>query len=132
MNRQSTFALILVAALFSGCTRTHQPETPNQPLPTSEWVASYRASIEQASPGSIVGVVNAVVAAENLASVGDVPAGSLQSKQMITFVDGSGNPLGVGQVVTVTEYGNVHVRYENPIDGRRAPQVGDVAVWLKK
>jgi hypothetical protein len=132
MNRRSTLALVLAAALFTGCTRTREAENPNQPVPTSDWISSYRASIEQASPGSIVGVVNAVVAADNLASVGDVPAGSLQAKQTITFVDGSGNPLVVGQVVAVTEFGNVHVRYENPIDGRRAPQVGDVAVWLKK
>lgn len=133
MTSRYMLTLIAAATLFSGCTRTPPAaETPIQPMPSSDWVASYRATIEQGSPGSIVGVVNAVMPEQNLASVSDIPAGSLSLKQTLTFIDGDGNPLGVGEVISVTEYGNVHVEYETPQPGRRSPQVGDVAVWLKK
>lgn len=132
MNARNILTVLFAVALFAGCTRTPKNETPNQPIGTSEWLSSYRTTVENASPGSVVGVVNAVVSSANLASVGDVPAGSLKNNMTITFVDGSGNPVVVGTVVSVNEYGNVHVKYENPIDGRRAPEVGDAAVWLKK
>lgn len=132
MNARNILTVLFAAALFTGCTRTPHNEAPNQPIGTSEWLANYRTTVESASPGSVVGVVNAVIPSANLASVADVPAGSLKKNMTITFVDGGGNPIVVGSVVDVNEYGNVHVKYENPIDGRRAPEVGDAAVWLKK
>jgi len=130
---KSPLTLIITAVLISGCTRTQPlPQAPSQPLPSAAWIAAYRASIENASPGSVVGIVNAVAPDSNLASVTDVPAGSLNPKQTMTFVDGDGNPLVVGTIVNITEFGNLHVKYETPVDGRRTPQIGDVAVWLKQ
>ena len=131
MNLRKKLVLTLATLAIAGCTSTKAPETPNQPVANTEWIAQYRISIENSAPGSIVGVVNAVLPDVRLASVGDVPAGQFQENQTVTFIDGAGNPLGIGSVVRLVD-GNVHVKYEIPQPGRRAPEVGDVVVWLKR
>ena len=131
MNLPKSLVLTVAALTLAGCTRTQPPETPNQPVANAEWIAQYRASIEHSAPGSIVGVVNAVLPDVRLASVGDVPADQFKANQTLTFIDGAGNPLGIGSVVRVVD-GNLHVRCEVPQPGRRAPEVGDVVVWLKR
>jgi len=131
MTLSKRLILTIAALTLAGCTRTAPVEDPTQPVATSDWVVQYRASIEQSAPGSIVGVVNAVLPDARLASVSDVPGEQFKENQTVTFVDGAGNPLGIGSVVRIVD-GSAHVKYEVPQPGRRTPDIGDAVVWLRR
>lgn len=124
-------ALILSSTLIVSCTRTTPITVTDQPAPSGDYAGAYRATIEAAAPGSLVGVVNAVLPEDHFASFGGTPTESLAPGQLITFVDGAGQPVVTGTIVKIVN-GNVHVKYEEPQTGRRSPREGDLAVWLKK
>lgn len=126
--------MFLVTAVAASCHRTTTPPPPTyqqQPTPSTEWIAIYRQNIQATHPGSLVGVVNAVLPENHFASVGEIPVEQVKPGDLLTIVDGGGNPVVVGQVVKAVD-GNVHLRYEEPQPGRRSPREGDAAVKLAK
>ena len=61
-------------------------------------------------------------------AVSDLPLQEVKEGQTITFVDIQGNPVNNGTVMKVVG-DSVHVKYDKA--GKRPPQKGDLAVWLK-
>src|SRR3954468_14743478 len=129
MKLQHWMAVLLTLWIL-GC-QTPPPATQPAPREASlEDIQRIRAAYKAQDPAVDVGVVDDVLAAENLASVSEVNVANFKNGDIVCFVDGTTSPLVCGQVVRVTET-QVHVKYENPAPDRRAPMKGDLAVAYK-
>lgn len=126
MTASRIIVLALSAGLLAGCTRTaREPEAP--PTASRDKVQALRESYMRSNPNVRVGVVTNVLTEERLASVGDVSLDDFQDGQGLTFIDSSGKTLTYGHIVRITQ-SSLHVRYNAPAAGGRAPQKGDLAV----
>jgi hypothetical protein len=114
---------VLIGAAM-GCQSTKKE--PEAQMATPDKVAALRESIQKAQPGAQVGQVIAVI--PGYASISDLPVQEIKEGQTITFVDIQGNPINNGTVGMVVGDA-VHVKVDKA--GKRAPQKGDLAVWLK-
>ncbi len=124
--------VVLSALLVVGCVHEKpKPQAlPPTPPATADQIERLRSSYVQADPTAKVGVVTAVLPAENLAAVGDISVGDLNNGDVFTFLDANNQPLTVGKVIAKTADA-VHVKYENPAATSREPIVGDLAVHVK-
>src|SRR3954469_13368256 len=125
------FALVTCAGLVGGC-RSQDPNaassssSPPAPAPSAEHAAEIRQQLLQENPNALVGDVVEVLPEANLAAVGNLDVARLQVGQVLVFVDREKQPIGAGEIVRIVD-NQVHVRYE-PVQGKRGPQTGDVAV----
>lgn len=129
MKWQHWFGLFLTLSII-GC---QAPAPTTQPAPTvagPEEIERIRASYKAQNPHVDVGVVQDVLPAENLAAVGDVNVANYKNGDVVCFIDATTAPLVCGQVVRVTE-NQVHVKYEDPVTGKRAPMRGDLGVAFR-
>jgi hypothetical protein len=91
--------------------------------------AGLQRSWESMHPGSHAGVVDAVLPARRLASIGNLPTNQIQEGTVISILDDRQHSLVSG--VVVARHGNdVHIRYEALPAGERDPRIGDLAVWF--
>jgi hypothetical protein len=88
-----------------------------------------KASLEKASPGTLVGDVLYTLPDRPYTAVGDVDMKGVQVGQIVSFVDADGKPVNNGTVVAIVG-DNAHVRFDTA--GKRPPRKGDLAVWLKE
>ena len=123
-------SLLLGAALLTGCMRTAKPVPAPQPVvATAEKIAAYRESVDKLRPGSMVGIVAASQPEYNLVAVGDLPVQSFKVGQTLSFVDSDGNTIGNGQIKNIVN-DLLILKYDSL--GKRAPEKGDLALWLKE
>jgi hypothetical protein len=118
----------MLGGVLGGC------QTPPKPAPTppttEETVRLMRQYFTAADPKAIVGLVTAVLPDEMYAAVGDVDLKDFTEGEAITFIDTNKKFLTNGIVKKVTASA-LHVQYEAPGPGSRAPQLGDLAVRFK-
>jgi hypothetical protein len=131
MLQRGWIGVVMVAGVVAGCAHK-QPPVPappaSQPVPTYT-LDSARDQLKRANPNTEVGSVVAVLSEANLAAVADVPTANFRVGDPITFLDDMLGDLTLGTVVAI-ENGRLHVRYDAPPAGRRAPEVGDFAVHI--
>lgn len=131
MLQRGWVGVLIVAGLVTGCA-PKQPPAPappaTQPVPTYT-LDSARDQLKRANPNTEVGSVVAVLSEANLAAVADVPTANFHIGDPITFLDDTLGDLTLGTVVAI-ENGRLHVRYDAPPAGHRAPEVGDFAVHI--
>jgi len=80
-------------------------------------------------PGTLVGDVIYTLSDHPYTAVGGVDMKDVQVGQIVSFVDADGKPINNGTVVAIVG-DNAHVRFDTA--GKRPPQKGDLAVWLKE
>jgi hypothetical protein len=86
-----------------------------------------RDEYRRTDPDARVGLVTAVLAADNLASVSDVPVKDFSVGDIITFVDTNGKTLTMGTVEAIS-HNTLTVKYSNPGPKGAVPVEGDAAV----
>lgn len=121
-----TMIAVLVFAMtgLSGCLSTSVSIAP----PVSpEQLAQMRDDYRRTDRNARVGIVTAVLASANLASVGEVPVKDFTIGDIITFIDSNGKSLTLGHVEAINK-NSLTVKYANPSADGRAPVEGDAAV----
>ena len=118
--------MIGVGSMTSGCQSAKKD--PEAQMATPDKVAALRDSIQKAQPVAQLGQVIATITDPPYTAVSDLPLQEVKEGQTITFVDIQGNPVNNGTVMKVVG-DSVHVKYDKA--GKRPPQKGDLAVWLK-
>lgn len=118
----------LSIVLIGGCT-TRESRTATDRVDAAI-VASARAQLTRADPSAIVGVVMQSLPRERFAAVGDVPVDEFRVGEVVTFIDVEQRQLTHGVVRRITS-DTLHVEFEPPPRGGRAPRVGDLAVRFK-
>jgi hypothetical protein len=126
MKLQPWIALVFTLSLV-GCQAPAPTTQPAPTIATADQLERIRATYKQQNPKVDVGVVQDVLPDKSLAAVGDVDVTTFKNGDIVCFVDVNIQPLCCGQVVRITEH-QVHVKYEAPGDGHRAPMQGDIAV----
>jgi len=139
MNRPSpvSFRAVLVAALalfvVAGCHPKKPPRTPppmNQPA-SAQSVESLRESYRSYYPNSQIGPVIAVRNENRLAAVDGIPPGTVPEGKRVSFVDTNQRVLTTGRIIRLLpEYNRVHVLWDPPPTGGRAPRVGDIMLSI--
>jgi pyruvate dehydrogenase E2 component (dihydrolipoamide acetyltransferase) len=132
MLQRGWIGVVIAAGLVTGCAPKKPPTTSPSPMtqPTPSFTLdSARDQLKRANPNTEVGSVVAVLPEANLAAVGDVPTANFRIGDPITFLDDTLGDLTLGSVVAI-ENGRLHVRYDAPPAGHRAPQIGDFAVHI--
>ncbi|MEA2734270.1 MAG: hypothetical protein QOE14_721 [Humisphaera sp.] len=129
--------LIFIAALASiptGCGPIDHEEASSGGLPAgaadAQTVQNVRERYSRAYPESRVGVVIETLSSKPFAAVGELPATSeLRETQTVTFLDGRERILTTGTIVRILP-DTIHVRYDPPRRGGRAPRRGDIMVFV--
>jgi len=119
---------LLGAIVAGGCTRKAEEEPPPPPPAIGEdAIAAYRKK----HPEALIGRVMAVLPEHKLVSVGEVPVVDFKRGDAVVFLGTSDQKLTSGEVVNIVGE-RLHVKYEDPPAGGRAPQVRDIVVRFKK
>ena len=140
MNRPSPVSVrVVVAAALAlfvavGCRSHKKPPAARPPAgqPASEQtIESLRQSYRSYYPNSQVGPVIAVRNENHLAAVDGIPAGSVPEGKTVSFVDSNQRVLTTGRIIRLLpEYNRVHVLWDPPPTGGRAPRVGDIMLSI--
>lgn len=137
MNFARNLVCILVIAaaassassLIGGC-RSNRKNAPSPPAPQAadaQQIRNIRDKYFRAYVESRVGVVSAARPQDRLVAVGDLDNSGIRENEVVTFLDGNEKILTTGTVVRVLG-DSVHVRFDDPPRGGRAPMVGDLMV----
>jgi hypothetical protein len=121
-------ALCCASGLLTGCQTP--PKDTAAPPADEETLRLIRQSFTATDPKAIVGLVTAVLPDQMYAAVGDVDVKDFNEGEVVTFIDSNKQPLVNGVIKKVTADA-LHVQYEKPATGSRAPKVGDLAVRFK-
>jgi hypothetical protein len=119
-----------IALVVAGCASTSGDSSDAMPASAADaaTVQRVRDKYSRAYPESRVGVVIAVLKDQPFAAVGELPSTEdFQLNQVVTFIDRSERVLTTGTVVRILP-DSVHVRYDPPLRGGRAPRRGDIMV----
>jgi hypothetical protein len=123
-----TIITVVLTALLAGFTGCNSSPEPIAPPVSPEQLTQMRDTYRRTDPEARVGVVTAVLAGSNLASVGGVPVKDFTVGDVITFLDSNGKTLTMGLVEAINK-NTLTVHYDNPTDKHgRAPVEGDIAV----
>lgn len=123
--------VVVMCCVLAGC-RAEKQDQPQTAAPASEdRVRMIRQNYQSIDPAARVGLVIAVRPEYRLAAVSDVAVEDFSVGDVVVFVDANEEPLVNGTVVAKTEDA-IHVKYNEPKSGGRAPNVGDLAVRFQK
>jgi hypothetical protein len=126
MNCIRLIVLLMIAMVLSGCRTERTAETE----PAARPAIALEQLRRELGPDALIGVVYAVHEQDNLAAVTEAPLDRFRVGDVLTFLDSRQEPIAGGTIVRITERA-LHVRYEEPDDGERAPQRGDFAVRIQ-
>ncbi|MGA2498495.1 MAG: hypothetical protein ABSH20_12175 [Tepidisphaeraceae bacterium] len=119
---------LLGAMAVTGCTKKVEP--PAGPvIPPPGMSQEIRERIQQLHPDVLFGSVAAVHPEDQLVAVSGIPADQCKPADPIMFYAGD-QIINKGRIERIVN-GALHIRYETPTVGERAPEVGDVAVKIK-
>ena len=119
---------MLGAMALAGCTKKEPP--PAGPfVPPPGISQETRERMQKLHPDILFGSVAAVLPADQLAAVTGIPADQCKPADPIMFYAGD-QIINKGRIERIVN-GALHVRFEAPTVGERAPEVGDVAVKFK-
>ena len=127
MRAVCCFALWLAGVVaLGGCAQKQAEQPKAEPAPLSDdAVAAYRRK----HPDALIGRVVAIRPQDQLVSVGDVPVVDFRRGDAVTFLSGSDQQIGNGDVIDIMNE-RLIVRYAQ--GGGREPRVGDLVVRFKK
>ena len=118
-------AWLMAALALAGCgPRKDEADTLAPAIGVTDDV---REELQRQAPDAVIGRVTAVRAQDKLVAVGDLPVDRLNVGDPMTFYGGRNQILGTGVIVAKTPDA-VHVRYQPPRSGQRAPVRGDLAI----
>jgi len=127
MSRFAGVACCVIVMLGVGSLTACHHGSESRVAYTPQQLAAIQADFQRANPNARVGVVSAVAADANLATVGRVKPRDFRMNDVVTFIDAEGRILTSGSV-SGTAGGDLQVRYAQPREGGRIPRVGDLAV----
>ena len=131
MRQHRFLPALLLALSLAGCRHHKKVEGPVAPRPaTEDQVTRIRETYQRIYPDSRVGVVTAVRPQDNLVKVSEVDPKDFRINDIVAFMNSNQDPLTTGVVIHLTPDG-LHVRYDPPRAGRRAPENGDLAVRFR-
>lgn len=126
MKTLLTLATLMVAgATIVGCQSSKPKPQPSMPI-TGEALNQLRAEFMQADQNAKLGSVDAVLPSSAYLTVGQINPSQFPVGTAVVIIDSNRQVIAEGNVVRTFE-DTVHVHYETK-SGKRAPQVGDVAV----
>jgi hypothetical protein len=127
MYRKIASALVLLSiSLIAGCHSSNS--TPDTSIPvTDKMFPTIRDFYTRDDDSWKVGLVTAVSAGNNLATVSDLNVTDFNIGDYFNFVDSNHKNLTLGKVVS-SQGGNLMVQYVAPTEGSRIPRIGDVAI----
>ncbi len=118
----------VILAGLTGCQ--NKPTEVAAPPANEDTLGLIRQSYIAADPTAVVGLVTATVPSENFAAVGNMDVKDFKEGDVVSFIDSNKKFLVHGVVKKVTADA-IHVKYETPAMGSRAPMLGDLAVRFK-
>ncbi len=119
---------MLGAVTLAGCTK--QAEPPAGPFVPPPGVSQdVRERMLKLHPDVLFGSVAAVRPQDRLAAVTGIPVDQCRPADTVVFYAGD-QIVDAGEIERIVN-GNLHIKYNTPGAGERAPQVGDVAVTFK-
>ncbi len=121
-------AITLISAV--GC-RPKRMDNPEAYRAAAANVAELRQGYQRRDPQTQVGLVLAVNSQVQMVSVGEINPTDFDAGDIVSFIDTNENALTSGRVIRVLT-DSVHVRYDRPAAGRRAPRDGDVMVRFRR
>lgn len=129
MRWAGVFMLGLVC--LAGCkTKTDEPQAP-APAPVPVVEDDVKARLQRLEPNALIGRVTAILAEDRLAAVGEVPPQDFSVGDVVVFYGASEQVVGHGKVVKA-DATLLHVKFEEPAAGQRAPAVGDLVIRFKR
>lgn len=124
LRRLSLCLLSIIALLLTGCVAKQTKTTAFTPPPSPEQLETIRTDFKTALPIARVGVVTAVISAENYALVTQLDTAGIFPGTVISFLNADQTVIANGTVVKV-DGDSLTVKFDA---GRRAVLVGDAAV----
>ncbi len=122
--RWAAVSLLGMTAL-SACTQKVEPPKPPY-VPPPGVTEDVRQRMQRLNPDILFGSVVAARPQDQLVAVADLP---LKVADTVVFYAGD-RVINVGEIQRIV--GNtVHVKFKAPVEGERAPEVGDLAVKFK-
>ena len=105
-------------------------DTPQAYRAAAANVAEIRQRYQRRDPQTQVGLVLASNPTVRMVSVGEIDPNEFDSGDIVAFMDTSEHPLTSGRVIRrLTD--SLHVEYDPPAAGRRAPREGDVMIRFR-
>jgi len=128
MRKAVVSVVIGVVSGLVGCAKPKPPPPPPPAAAPEETLRSLREQYKLQDPNAAVGAVAAVKPDTRMAAVGDMPLKEFRIGDPVVFVDATQAVIDTGTVAEIDDPWLI-VKYEDPTgQGRRTPQVGDVAV----
>lgn len=122
------FAMLFVV----GCKHNRLPHQADASYPaTANILAQVRMHAQNLDPTARVGLVVEADPRNSLVAVGDVNVADFRPGQIVSFVDSRENVLTSGTVVRILQH-TIHVKYDQPTAGHRAPRQGDIMIRFKQ
>ncbi len=123
--------LVLIGLVTTAvaCRPKPKPQVmPPAPAPADErTVAAIRQQFQAIDPRTIVGMVIKVLPSDALLAVGDVPTDQFKVGDVMGIYNTDTVLLAQGRVIRITA-DTVHLKYDRPEAGQRAPAEGDLAI----
>lgn len=134
MSRANMGAVLMLAAMAAGTLigcgpRKDEAEPP--PPPVVAVPEETRAALQRQAPDALIGRVIAARPQDQLVAVGEVAPDQFKEGDIVTFYGGRDQVIGTGSVVAKTADA-IHIRYQPPKPGQRAPTTGDLAIRFPK
>lgn len=89
-----------------------------------------RAELQRKAPDALIGRVIGARPQDQLVAVGEVAVDQFREGDVVSFYGGRDQILGTG-VVVAKKPDSLHVRYQPPKAGQRAPTKGDLAIRFR-
>jgi len=121
---------LAVFALVGGCHSGKNLSNPKVYQAAATNVAELRARYQRLDPANQVGLVIAVDPSASLVAVGEINPASIRVGDKVAFVDDHENALTSGTIIRKLTNA-LHVQYDPPAAGHRAPRDGDVMIRFR-
>ena len=131
MSSRYAMAVVVTLAMVAGCHNNKKQMTPQQVQRANANLEDARRRYQRAYPDARLGYVTSSNPEYQMVAVGQVTPADFHEGDIVTFVDADDNPLTTGRVLRVMK-DELHVRYDAPQPGRRAPRQGDLMIRFKQ
>jgi hypothetical protein len=123
--------LIAVSSCAVGCHNGKKLDNPQVYKAVASDLAEMRTRYQRRDPATRLGLVVASNPKVDVVAVGEINPADFHVGDIVSFVDTSETPLASGTVVRKLS-DSIHVRYDSPLKGSRAPREGDVMIKFRQ